>query len=115
MGEYEDIDDLTDDECRQLLRVIACERDDLRESLAAERARADDLRRVLDAERERGTAFMADRDRLRAAIEQAPHGADCPSNRIDIVGGVRELGAFTELSYVARDCNCWKRAALEAK
>lgn len=41
-------------------------------------------------------AVIADRDRLRAAIEQAPHDKHC---------------VYFEIS-PANDCDCWKRAAL---
>jgi hypothetical protein len=88
---------------------------ELEADLAAERARADDLRRVLDAERERGTAFMADRDRLRAALEpvakvhinRAGGNAGIAWHAIGIEGSLPAL-ADGEVLYVLR-------AALEAK
>jgi hypothetical protein len=56
-----------------------------------------------------------ERDRLREAVEQAPHAPTCQSLYIDIVGGLREPFSFEGLRHVARPCNCWKRAALEGK
>jgi hypothetical protein len=56
-----------------------------------------------------------ERDRLREAVEQAPHAPTCQSLYIDIVGGLREPFSFEGLRHVARPCNCWKRAALEDK
>jgi len=66
--------------------------DKLRTELAAERARADDLRRVLDAERERGTAFMADRDRLRELLSIAAEFTRHPDYDWDI-GFARDVAA----------------------
>lgn len=72
---------------------------ELQADLAAERARADAqaLRAIRIAQA--ADELHADRDRLRAAIEQAPHNLMCAAG----VGGY---------DY---PCNCWKRDALEAK
>ena len=50
-------------------------------------------------------AVIADRDRLRAAIEQAPHAPGCVNWK---PGDVDDGGPYNE-------CNCWKHAALDAR
>jgi hypothetical protein len=101
------------------------ELDQLRTDLAAERARADALqafkdyvhRRLDDAgvpvdpespHKAAGCriggrldAVFADRDRLRAAIEQAPHGRYCLGDDFLMADGKRHDA-----------CNCWKSRAL---
>ena len=62
-------------------------------------------------------AVTAERDRLRAAIESAPHEARCKTSGQylaynDLMGGISF--AWSNAEYDATDlCNCWKRAALD--
>lgn len=70
-------------------------------ALTAFAARCERLQgRVKKLEAERDAA-VAERDRLREAIEKAPHDSECASLLPDLPGNIRE-------------CNCWKRTALGA-
>lgn len=57
-------------------------------------------------------AVIADRDRLRAAIEQAPHADSCLYRPR---GYAATYDVNGDVVYMPAKCNCWKRAALEAK
>lgn len=97
---YCEMKDVSDAPCDGLIK--------LREQLAAERARADYWKGMADKMREMHNgcgvfdkAVTADRDRLRAAVEQAPHSPNCPTGVFGSGGTPR--------------CSCWKRAALDTK
>jgi len=67
------------------------------------------------AEQERGHQYRraekaeAERDSLRAAIEDGPHDYDCAT----LIDWHQQAGGYRILDN--DKCNCWKRAALEAK
>lgn len=104
------------DTCAKWLREADETIRGLKDDLAAERERADALQAhedqthaVLgailgtdDSLEQCAKRLLADRDRLRVVIEQAPHGDGC----------LYGLKATTSTFF---HCNCWKRAALEAK
>ncbi len=96
--------------------------------LSLERTNAELAERVAVLERERGEAdealaacqsqggaIKAERDRLREAVEKAPHDADCRSG-LPMMKTVQGIGGYgQQATGEYHQCDCWKSRALRGE